>query len=122
MIKELRYVLIIFFILIFFFLTIKYYLSDEHKKKYYRTVNEINNNLSIDDQNIPILKDDTQDIITYVDDKNEKTKKLSDELKVGEVPAFRFFRSGEQVWQYAGANEKILRMTIIDNLEDGEKR
>ena len=40
-------------------------------------------------------------------DKNEKTKKLSDELKVGEVPAFRFFRSGEQVWQYAGASEKI---------------
>ena len=55
-------------------------------------------------------------------DKNEKTKKLSDELKVGEVPAFRFFRSGEQVWQYAGASEKILRMTIIDNLLDGEKR
>ena len=55
MIKELRYVLIIFFILIFFFLTIKYYLSDEHKKKYYRTVNEIKNNLSIDDQNIPCL-------------------------------------------------------------------
>jgi len=26
------------------------------------------------------------------------------------------------VWQYAGANEKILRMTIIDNLLDGEKR
>ena len=60
-----------------FFLTIKYYLSDEHKKKYYRTVNEINNNLSIDDQNIPILKNDTQDIITYVDDKNEKTKPFS---------------------------------------------
>ena len=55
-------------------------------------------------------------------DKNEKTNKLSDELKVGEVPAFRFFRSGEQVWQYAGASEKILRMTIIDNLLDGEKR
>ena len=55
-------------------------------------------------------------------DKNEKTKKLSDELKVGEVPAFRFFRNGEQVWQYAGASEKILRMTIIDNLLDGEKR
>jgi len=55
-------------------------------------------------------------------DKNEKTKQLSDVLKVSEVPSFRFFRSGEQVWQYAGANEKILRMTIIDNLLDGEKR
>lgn len=55
-------------------------------------------------------------------DKNEKTKELSDRLKVSEVPSFRFFRSGEQVWQYAGANEKILRMTIIDNLLDGEKR
>jgi thioredoxin 1 len=55
-------------------------------------------------------------------DKNEKTKQLSDKLKVSEVPSFRFFRSGEQVWQYAGANEKILRMTIIDNLQDGEKR
>lgn len=55
-------------------------------------------------------------------DKNEKTKQLSDMLKVSEVPSFRFFRSGEQVWQYAGANEKILRMTIIDNLLDGEKR
>ena len=55
-------------------------------------------------------------------DKNEKTKQLSDRLKVSEVPSFRFFRSGEQVWQYAGANEKILRMTIIDNLQDGEKR
>jgi len=26
------------------------------------------------------------------------------------------------VWQYAGASEKILRMTIIDNLLEGEKR
>ena len=43
-------------------------------------------------------------------DKNEKTKKLSDELKVGEVPACWFFRSGEQVWHYAGASEKMLRM------------
>lgn len=55
-------------------------------------------------------------------DKNEKTKALSDSLKVSEVPSFRFFRSGEQVWQYAGASEKILRMTIIDNLLEGEKR
>ena len=62
-------------------------------------------------------------LLLYVlSDKNEKTKQLSDKLKVSEVPSFRFFRSGEQVWQYAGANEKILRMTIIDNLQDGEKR
>ena len=65
----------------------------------------------------------TDALFVYVlSDKNEKTKKLSDSLRVQEVPSFRFFRSEEQVWQYSGANEKMLRMTIVDQLREGERR
>ena len=75
MVKEIKFLLYITVITLFFFFTIKYYLSDQFKKKVYRTHN--NYELTIDEysNNLKILNSDTDNIIEYVDNKNNKLKK-----------------------------------------------
>tara|TARA_B100000035_G_C20625254_1_gene389870 strand:+ start:128 stop:391 length:264 start_codon:yes stop_codon:yes gene_type:complete len=73
MIKEIKYLLFLSIIFVFIFFTVKYYFSNSHKKKSYRSLNNINMKIQIYSKNLPILKDDTKDIIEYV--KNDQTKK-----------------------------------------------
>jgi len=73
MIKEIKYLLFLSTILFFIFFTVKYYFSDIHKKKSYRTLNNINKKIQIYSQDLPILENDTKNIIEYV--KNTQTKK-----------------------------------------------
>lgn len=73
MIKEIRYLIFTIIILLFAFFTGKYYFSDAHKKKSYRSLLNINNTINSFSKNLPILENDTSNIIEYV--KNTKTKK-----------------------------------------------
>ena len=73
MIKEIRYFIFLVTIIIFIFFTTKYYFSDSHKKKSYRSLTNINREIQEYSQKLPILDDDTQNIIEYV--KNTQTKK-----------------------------------------------
>ena len=73
MIKEIKYLAFLFIIIIFFFFTLKYYFSDTHKKKSYRSFTNLDKKIQLYSQKLPILEDDTQNIIEYV--KNTKTKK-----------------------------------------------
>tara|TARA_B100000900_G_C20412861_1_gene647593 strand:- start:242 stop:505 length:264 start_codon:yes stop_codon:yes gene_type:complete len=73
MIKEIKYLIYLLVIFLFLLFTIKYYFSDEHKKKSYRSLYNLNKKIEIYSQNIPTLDEDTKDIIEYV--KNTKTKK-----------------------------------------------
>ena len=78
MIKELKYLTYVIFISIFLFLTIKYYLSDNNKKKSYRTFNLINEKIELFSNQLPILENDTKNIIEYVENtKNKKKKKYN---------------------------------------------
>ena len=52
---------------------LKYYFSDAHKKKSYRSLNNIDKKIENYSQKLPNLTDDTQNIIEYV--KNDQTKK-----------------------------------------------
>tara|TARA_B100000609_G_scaffold62486_1_gene49197 strand:+ start:478 stop:735 length:258 start_codon:yes stop_codon:yes gene_type:complete len=78
MIKELKYLTYVIFIFIFLFLTIKYYLSDNNKKKSYRSFNLINEKIEMFSNQLPILENDTKNIIEYVENtKNKKKKKYN---------------------------------------------
>ncbi len=71
-IKNLIYLLIIF---LFLFLIGKYYFSDTNKKNSYRSLSLINENINIFVEKLPVLEDDTKDIIEYVEQSTNKRKK-----------------------------------------------
>ena len=55
------------------FFVSKYYFSDINKKNSFRSLNAIDKKINLYSQNLPILDNDTQNIIEYV--KNTKNKK-----------------------------------------------
>ena len=65
MLKEIKYLIFIIVIFVFIFFTGKYYFSDMNKKNSYRSLNDIEKRINLTAQNIPILSNDTQDIIEY---------------------------------------------------------
>ena len=73
MVKEIKYLIYLLVIISFVLFNVKYYFSDEHKKKSYRSLSNINKKIEIYSKKIPTLNDDTKDIIEYV--KSTKTKK-----------------------------------------------
>tara|TARA_Y200000002_G_scaffold331465_1_gene296682 strand:+ start:266 stop:526 length:261 start_codon:yes stop_codon:yes gene_type:complete len=75
MFKELKYVLYVIVIFVFIFLTGKFYFSDENEKNYYRSFNNINKKINTYSSNLPLLKNDTDNIIEYVENKVSKDKK-----------------------------------------------
>ena len=73
MLKEIKYSIFLIVIFIFIFFTSKYYFSDENKKNSFRSLNTIDQKINLYSQNLPVLKNDTQNIIEY--SKNTKNKK-----------------------------------------------
>ncbi len=75
MLKEIRYLIFIFVIFLFLFLTGRYYFSDNNKKNSYRSLISIDEKIKIYAENLPVLEDDTKDIIEYAEQSNNKKKK-----------------------------------------------
>ena len=75
MLKELKYLIFLLSITIFLFFTIKYYFSDAHKKKSFRSLSNIDKKIEIYSQKIPILDDNTKNIIEYVKNTQAQKKK-----------------------------------------------
>jgi len=75
MLKEIRYLIFVFVISLFIFFTLKYYFSDTNKKKSYRSLNNINKEIAVYLKNLPVLEDDTKNIIEYVEENSNKKKK-----------------------------------------------
>tara|TARA_A100001015_G_scaffold60693_1_gene66914 strand:+ start:564 stop:827 length:264 start_codon:yes stop_codon:yes gene_type:complete len=75
MFKEIKYLIFIFFIFLFLFLTGRYYFSDINKKNSYRSLQNIDQKISIFSKKIPVLEDDTKNIIEYVEQSSAKKKK-----------------------------------------------
>ena len=73
MLKEIKYSIFLIVIFVFIFFTGKYYFSDANKKNSFRSLNNIDKKINLHSQNLPILKNDTQEIIEYA--KNTKNKK-----------------------------------------------
>ena len=75
MFKEIKYLIFVFIIGIFLFITGKYYFSDSNKKNSYRSISLIDEKLNNYADKLPILENDTKNIIEYVEKSNEKKKK-----------------------------------------------
>ena len=75
MFKEIKYLLLVFIICLFVFTTVRYYFSDTNKKKSYRSLNSIDEKINTFVEKLPILEDDTKNIIEYVEQSNSKKKK-----------------------------------------------
>ena len=75
MLKEIKYFIFIFIICLFLFLTGRYYFSDTNKKNSYRSLQNIDQKINTYSKNIPILEDDTKNIIEYVEQTSTKKKK-----------------------------------------------
>ena len=75
MFKEIKYLLFIFIICLFLFLTGKYYFSDANIKNSYRSLSTIDDKIKTYSKELPVLEDDTINIIEYVEQSNNKKKK-----------------------------------------------
>ena len=75
MLKEIKYLIFVVIILSFIFFTGKYYFSDENIKKSYRSYKNINEKIKIYSKELPILENNTKDVIEYVKQTNKKKKK-----------------------------------------------
>ena len=75
MLKEIKYLIFVFIISLFLFFTLRYYFSETNKKNSYRSLKMIDDRINIYAEDIPILEDDTKNIIEYVEQTDNKNKK-----------------------------------------------
>ena len=75
MLKEIKYLIFIIIISLFLFFTGKYYYSDKNIKKSYRSYKSVDQKINIYAKELPILENNTEDIIEYVKQTNKKKKK-----------------------------------------------
>ena len=75
MIKEIKYLLFLLIIVLFLFFSGKYYFSETNKKNSYRSLNTIDQKIEIFAKKLPVLENDTKNIIEYVEQSNKKKKK-----------------------------------------------
>ena len=75
MLKEIKYLFFIVIIILFLFFTGKYYFSDENIKNSYRSYKNIDQKIKDYSKNLPLLKNDTENIIEYVKQTDKKKKK-----------------------------------------------
>ena len=75
MLKELKYLFYILITFLFLFLSLKFYFSDINKKNSYRSFNQINDRINIYSQKLILLKNDTNNIVKYVEKTIDKNKK-----------------------------------------------
>ena len=67
MIKELKLVFFILVITFFLIFTARYYFSDENKKNMFRSANDIDGKIESFTENLVVLKNNTDEIIKYVE-------------------------------------------------------
>jgi SMC interacting uncharacterized protein involved in chromosome segregation len=75
MLKEIKYLIFIAIIALFIFFTGKYYFSNENIKNSYRSYKNIDQKIKDYSKNLPLLKNDTENIIEYVKQTDKKKKK-----------------------------------------------
>ena len=75
MLKEIKYLIFIIVIFISLFFTGKYYFSDNNIKNSYRSLNNINERLKKYSKKLPILENNTKNVIEYVNQSDQSKKK-----------------------------------------------
>ena len=78
MFKEIKYFIFFLVIILFIFFSIKFYISDENKKKTFRNLSLIDENIKFYKKKLPIISSDTDEIVKYLsEDGNSKKQKYS---------------------------------------------
>ena len=75
MFKEIKYLIFIIVIILFIILVGRHYFSDSNKKNSFRSLNNIEKKIDSFAEKLPILKNDTKNIIEYVEKSNSNKKK-----------------------------------------------
>tara|TARA_Y100001935_G_scaffold191281_1_gene159495 strand:- start:189 stop:452 length:264 start_codon:yes stop_codon:yes gene_type:complete len=75
MLKEIKYFIFLLIICLFIFFVGKYYFSESNIKKSYRSFNLIDKKIDTYVKKLPILEDNTKNIIEYIEQTNNKKKK-----------------------------------------------
>ena len=75
MFREFKYLLFLIVIFFFIFFTVRYYFSDENKKKSYRSYKNNDEKIKLYSKDLPILENDTKNVIEYVNQTNKEKKK-----------------------------------------------
>ena len=75
MLKEIKYLIFISIIIIFLFFTGRYYFSNDNIKNSYRSYKNINQKIKDYSKNLPLLKNNTENVIEYVKQTEKKKKK-----------------------------------------------
>ena len=75
MLKEIKYLIFILIICFFLFFVGKFYFSETNKKNSYRSFQNIDEKLKLYSKELPVLEDDTKNVIEYVEQSNKKKKK-----------------------------------------------
>ena len=75
MLKEIKYLIFLLLIGFFIFFTGKYYFSVDNKKNSFRSLSNIEKKIDIYSEKLPVLENDTKDIIQYVEKSNKYKKK-----------------------------------------------
>ena len=75
MIKELKYLFYIIVIFFFIFFIARYYFSDENYKKSYRSTSLLDEKIKEAEDDLIMLKNNTENIIEFVEYKKNKEKK-----------------------------------------------
>ena len=89
MLKEIKYLIFIIVISVFIFFTGRYYFSDENLKNSYRSFKNNDEKIKLYSENLPILENDTQDIIEYVKQTNKDKKKKFNFWKILENDKYK---------------------------------
>ena len=78
MLKEFKYLIFLIVIFFFIFFTVRYYFSDQNKKNSFTSFNQIDKKIEKSMNDLILLKNDTENIIDFVEYKNnKKTEKYS---------------------------------------------
>ncbi len=75
MIKEFKNLFYVIVIFIFVFFIVKYYFSEQNKKKSYRSLYNLDNKIIEYAKNLPLLKNDTNNVAEYVENTGADNKK-----------------------------------------------
>tara|TARA_B110001454_G_C12442506_1_gene318484 strand:+ start:121 stop:378 length:258 start_codon:yes stop_codon:yes gene_type:complete len=65
MIKEIKYLFYLIVLLFFIYLIANYYFSDYYEKKSYRNISNFLDNLNSKKVDVPLIENDTKNIIEY---------------------------------------------------------
>ena len=75
MLREIKYFIYLLVIFVFIVLSIKFYTSDDNIKKTFRSLNSVDINIDSFETKLPVISNDTEDIVKYLNNEDSTNKK-----------------------------------------------